>query len=800
MEEKGKAAKVCMVIAFSAILAISMLPAGMSSASNGTEVSHDAPSDPTPDYIVDRDMIVSYDEPENLNNALHPSVATAPPGSPFEDCTYTVWDEYDEFSGYKEIHFSMSPDGGMTWTHDRDDFLISAHQKDKANYGNAVNPSIAVDSNGLIHVVWAERISADGTWEIFYSRSGNNGETWTGTTTGDIPVSHRLGGGQDGTSVSAPKIAVGMVNNRAQEILHVVWSEYTTKDGQEVHYSRSLNGGDVWSGMEVDAVISNPDFKFAYNPSIVTSGPEARFVHVAWTQMANYELNEAFYVSSPYWGDQGTWGEEMPISMPANDGMTILNMAISGGYNDQVHAVWTQQDLSKKAPEIELYTSSSPDNGQTWTGRDKDWPISFPDGNPASVPTLSASPNSIHAAWTEIDETSPFATKEIHTSWTSNPFDPEAWTGLKSDIVISNWDEWGEANANNVSMAQGFYKGEYYPIFVWDEMNDKPTEKRDRADKNIEIHTNPADWTLDIIVSGNGYVVKDPDQSSYGDGDLVTLTAYGYAGWSFSNWGGDLSGSANPETITMDDDKSVIAYFTEDQYTLTITIIGSGSVSKNPNQATYTYGQSVTLTATPSFGWRFDHWAGALSGSTNPTSTTMYSSKTVNAYFVQNINYVNLTSGWNIVSLPYIQSNTSVASVLSSISGSFDYVKYFNSLDTADPWKTYRVGGTANDLTNIDHKMSFWIHTTAPCTLSVYGNIPVSTSIQLYTGWNMVGYPSGTPRQASATLPGVADHVGVWSATAPYVTDYTDKTLVTMSKGNGYWIHVTADATWNVNW
>jgi hypothetical protein len=67
--------------------------------------------------------------------------------------------------------------------------------------------------------------------------------------------------------------------------------------------------------------------------------------------------------------------------------------------------------------------------------------------------------------------------------------------------------------------------------------------------------------------------------------------------WSFSHWSGDLSGSVNPTTIGMTGDKSVTATFTQDQYTLGITVVGNGSVLKNPDQATYTYGTIVTLTA-----------------------------------------------------------------------------------------------------------------------------------------------------------------------------------------------------------
>jgi len=53
-----------------------------------------------------------------------------------------------------------------------------------------------------------------------------------------------------------------------------------------------------------------------------------------------------------------------------------------------------------------------------------------------------------------------------------------------------------------------------------------------------------------------------------------------------TQWSGDLTSSTNPDTLTMDGDKTVTATFTQDQYTLTVNTVGSGSVAKNPDQAT----------------------------------------------------------------------------------------------------------------------------------------------------------------------------------------------------------------------
>jgi hypothetical protein len=71
------------------------------------------------------------------------------------------------------------------------------------------------------------------------------------------------------------------------------------------------------------------------------------------------------------------------------------------------------------------------------------------------------------------------------------------------------------------------------------------------------------------------------------------------------------------------------------QYTLTVNVVGNGSVALNPAGGTYEAGTVVTLTATPDSGWLFSNWSGDLSGSTNPTTITMNSNKTVTATFIE---------------------------------------------------------------------------------------------------------------------------------------------------------------------
>jgi len=75
-------------------------------------------------------------------------------------------------------------------------------------------------------------------------------------------------------------------------------------------------------------------------------------------------------------------------------------------------------------------------------------------------------------------------------------------------------------------------------------------------------------------------------------------------------------------------------YYGYQKYTLTINIEGSGSVSKDPNQATYSFGETVQLTANPATGGSFDFWSGKVKNNTNnPITITMYGNMTITAYF-----------------------------------------------------------------------------------------------------------------------------------------------------------------------
>lgn len=76
----------------------------------------------------------------------------------------------------------------------------------------------------------------------------------------------------------------------------------------------------------------------------------------------------------------------------------------------------------------------------------------------------------------------------------------------------------------------------------------------------VEVMVGIPSYFLTISIKGNGAVEKDPNDPFYYN-ELVTLTAVPGEGCRFVQWEGDLTGSSNPGSIYMDDDKDVTAVF-----------------------------------------------------------------------------------------------------------------------------------------------------------------------------------------------------------------------------------------------
>ncbi|NIO63442.1 MAG: hypothetical protein GTO35_13020 [Gammaproteobacteria bacterium] len=190
----------------------------------------------------------------------------------------------------------------------------------------------------------------------------------------------------------------------------------------------------------------------------------------------------------------------------------------------------------------------------------------------------------------------------------------------------------------------------YYDTETWqDAWADDPFERNNFEvilydDGNVQWNFNSADyWLFDHdlfsgLYFGNTQTLLEltiyhiPEQKSYlyyGCDDWLTLD---FNNDCFVDWA-DLGNFAHQwlQCAELNDPNC-----TEDQYTLTINIVGNGSVTKTPDQATYTYGTIVDVNAIADAGWTFSAWSGDLSGSNNPETIIMDGNKTVTATFTEN--------------------------------------------------------------------------------------------------------------------------------------------------------------------
>jgi len=106
-------------------------------------------------------------------------------------------------------------------------------------------------------------------------------------------------------------------------------------------------------------------------------------------------------------------------------------------------------------------------------------------------------------------------------------------------------------------------------------------------------------YSLGIKVTprGSGSVPKIPSKISYIYGEQVSLEAKPKPGYLFTGWGGDLTGTQNPVTVTMDGNKSIVANFAKIGQVTQPSLIGK---LESP-----TDGETVSGTR-PIFGWALD--------------------------------------------------------------------------------------------------------------------------------------------------------------------------------------------------
>jgi hypothetical protein len=165
---------------------------------------------------------------------------------------YVTWTEFDNYGSTQigdssKIMFSMSDDGGATWT---DALRINKTAGDCADDDHTVEGAVpAVGPNGEVYVAWAGR-SAEGYLGIMFDKSYDFGETWLdedifaidfpGGWVYDIPGIYRC----NGLPVTKCDTSSGTYHGR----IYVNWTDQENgSDDVDVWLIYSDDEGETWS-------------------------------------------------------------------------------------------------------------------------------------------------------------------------------------------------------------------------------------------------------------------------------------------------------------------------------------------------------------------------------------------------------------------------------------------------------------------------------------------------------------------------------------------------------------------------
>lgn len=159
-----------------------------------------------------------------------------------------------------------------------------------------------------------------------------------------------------------------------------------------------------------------------------------------------------------------------------------------------------------------------------------------------------------------------------------------------------------------------------------------------------------------------------------------------------------------------------------------------------------------------------------------------------------------LNQGWNLISIP-LQINSASSQLFSGL----DYESVWAYSNGA--WLSYSPTRPAflNTLQTVNETLGVWVKMNSVGTLSVEGTVPSTTNISLYSGWNLVGYPSlanRTVTDALATIEGNYSAVfmyknNVWYSYDPNRPVFLN-TLSEFFTGYGYWTKMNKVDTWHI--
>jgi len=167
---------------------------------------------------------------------------------------------------------------------------------------------------------------------------------------------------------------------------------------------------------------------------------------------------------------------------------------------------------------------------------------------------------------------------------------------------------------------------------------------------------------------------------------------------------------------------------------------------------------------------------------------------------------IQLSEGWNLISLPLIPDATAIGVVISNStlgSGDVSNVGIIRGYDPATGEFPYYIPATGSgDLTEMRDGYGYWVFMNAADTLAVTGRVmpappEVPPSYDVVVGWNLIGFKSTVDMGAAEYLANLGEtYPVVWSydaGTGTYSNVKDDAEA--MEVGHGFWLWATEPGT-----